>query len=49
MNTFSLAGFLVGPALIGIISNAYSLSFAIELIAVLALIWAFLSNRAHLY
>lgn len=49
MNTFSLAGFLVGPALIGLISNAYSLSFAIGLVAVLALIWAFLSNRAHLY
>ena len=49
MNTFSLAGFLAGPALIGLISNAYSLSFAIGLVAVLALIWAFLSNRAHLY
>jgi MFS family permease len=49
MNTFSLAGFLAGPALIGLISNAYSLSFAIGLVAILALIWAFLSNRAHLY
>jgi MFS family permease len=49
MNTFSLAGFLAGPALIGLISNAFSLSFAIGLVAILALIWAFLSNRAQLY
>ncbi len=49
MNTFSLAGFLAGPALIGLISNAFSLSFAISLVAILALIWAFLSNRAQLY
>lgn len=49
MNTFSLAGFLAGPALIGLISNAFSLSFAIGLVAILALIWAFLSNRADLY
>ena len=49
MNTFSLAGFLAGPALIGLISNAFSLSFAIGLVAILALIWAFLSNRAELY
>lgn len=49
MNTFSLAGFLAGPALIGLISNAISLSFAISIIAVLALIWALLSNRAKLY
>lgn len=49
MNTFSLAGFLAGPALIGLISDAFSLSFAIGLVAVLALIWAFLSNRADLY
>lgn len=49
MNTFSLAGFLAGPALIGLISNAISLSFAIGIIAVLALTWALLSNRAKLY
>lgn len=49
MNTFSLVGFLAGPALIGLISNAFSLSVAIGLVAVLALIWSFLSNRAQLY
>ena len=49
MNTFSLAGFLAGPAIIGLISNALSLSFAIGLVALLALIWAFLSSRANLY
>lgn len=49
LNTFSIAGFLVGPALIGFISSAVNLSFAIGIIAFLALLWAFLSNRAKLY
>lgn len=49
MNTFSLAGFLAGPALIGLISNAVSLSFAIGIVAILALIWSLLSNKAQLY
>lgn len=49
MNTFSLAGFLAGPALIGLVSNARSLSFALGLVAILALVWSLLSNRAKLY
>lgn len=49
MNTFSLAGFLAGPALIGVLSHEVNLSFAIGTVAVLALIWALLSNRARLY
>ncbi|MFN8343749.1 MAG: MFS transporter [Spirosomataceae bacterium] len=49
LNTFSLAGFLAGPALIGLISNAFNLSVAIGLVAVLALLWSFLSHRAQLY
>ncbi|RDB07667.1 MFS transporter [Runella aurantiaca] len=49
MNTFSLAGFLAGPAIIGLVSSALNLSFAIGLVAILALIWAFLSSRSNLY
>lgn len=49
MNTFSLIGFMAGPAFIGLISNAYSLSLAIGLVAALALLWAFISNRIPIY
>ncbi|MCU0341527.1 MAG: MFS transporter [Spirosomaceae bacterium] len=49
LNTFSIAGFLVGPALIGFVSNAVNLAFAIGIVAVLAMLWAFLSNKAKLY
>ena len=49
MNTFSIAGFLAGPALIGFISKAANLSLAIGLIASLGLLWAFLTSRVKLY
>jgi MFS family permease len=49
LNTFSISGFLIGPALIGFISNSFGLAFALSIIAILALLWAFLSNRATLY
>ena len=49
MNTFSIAGFLAGPALIGFISKAANLSLAIGLVAGLGLLWAFLASRVKLY
>ncbi|MFN4147804.1 MAG: MFS transporter [Runella sp.] len=49
MNTFSIAGFLAGPAIIGLISNTFNLSIALALIAILALIWSLLSKRTVLY
>jgi MFS family permease len=49
MNTFSMAGFLAGPVVIGFISKSVNLPFAFSLIAILAIVWAFLVNRVKLY
>jgi MFS family permease len=49
MNTFSIGGFLAGPVVIGFISKATSLPIAISVIAVLALLWSFLSGKVKLY
>lgn len=49
MNTFSMAGFLAGPVIIGFISKSVNLPFAFSLVAVLAIIWSFLVNRVKLY
>jgi MFS family permease len=49
MNTFSMAGFLAGPVVIGFISKSVNLPFAFFLIAALALVWSFLVNRVKLY
>jgi MFS family permease len=49
MNTFSIAGFLAGPAIIGFLSNAFGLSAAIGLIAILGLCWAGLASKVKLY
>eukprot|EP01035_Chromulina_nebulosa_P059722 gene59722-81718_t len=42
MNTFSMGGFLAGPVLIGFISKSVNLPFAFSIVAVLAIVWAFL-------
>ncbi len=49
MNTFSMAGFLAGPVLIGFVSESISLPFAFALIASLALVWVLLVNKVKLY
>lgn len=49
MNTFSMGGFLAGPVLIGFISKSVNLPFAFSIVAVLAIVWAFLVNRVKLY
>ena len=49
MNTFSMAGFLAGPVIIGFISKSINLSFAFSLVAVLAAVWVYLVNRVKLY
>jgi MFS family permease len=49
MNTFSIAGFLAGPAIIGFLSNAFGLTIAISLIALLGSGWAILASRVKIY
>ncbi|NBA86316.1 MFS transporter [Emticicia sp. CRIBPO] len=49
MNTFAMGGFLLGPVVIGFISDAISLPFAISILAVLGGFWVFYSNRVKLY
>ena len=49
MNTFSITGFLAGPAIIGFISKVFSLPFAFLLVAFLGVLWAFLASRNRLY
>ncbi|SOE20563.1 Fucose permease [Spirosomataceae bacterium TFI 002] len=48
-NTFAMIGFMVGPVIIGFISEAVSLSFAFMLVSGLCVLWAVLSLRAKLY
>ena len=49
MNTFSMIGFMGGPVLIGFISSATTLSTALSLLMVLAVIWFFYARRVILY
>lgn len=49
MNTFAMAGFMVGPVIIGFISETLSLVIAFSLIAGLCLIWTVLSLKTTLY
>jgi MFS family permease len=49
LNTFSMGGFLAGPVIIGFISKSANLPFAFSIVAVLAIVWAFLVNRVKLY
>jgi MFS family permease len=49
MNTFAMGGFMIGPVLIGFISEATSLLVAFGLVAVLALSWTWMSVRAKLF
>lgn len=48
-NTFAMVGFMVGPVIIGFISEAVSLTFAFMLVSGLCVLWAFMSLRAKLY
>lgn len=48
-NTFAMTGFMVGPVIIGFISEAVNLPFAFMLVAGLCVLWAILSFRAKLY
>jgi MFS family permease len=49
LNTFGILGFLLGPAIIGFISKAFSLPTAFIFVAILGLIWSFLSKRNRFY
>jgi hypothetical protein len=44
-----MGGFLAGPVIIGFISKSANLSIAFSIVAVLAIVWAFLVNRVKLY
>lgn len=45
MNTFAMAGFLGGPALIGFIAKAFSLPFAFGVVAVLTGVWIWKAGK----
>jgi hypothetical protein len=49
LNTFAMGGFMVGPVLIGFISEATSLSIALGVVTFLALIWMYLSRTVKLF
>lgn len=49
MNTFAMGGFLMGPVLIGFISNLSSLPVAFCLVAFLSAIWYFKSKMTELF
>lgn len=49
LNTFAMGGFMIGPVLIGFISEATSLAIAFGVVIVLALIWAYLSRTVKLF
>ncbi len=49
MNTYAMGGFLMGPAIIGFISDQTSLKTAFGFVAVLTLIWMYKSHKAELY
>lgn len=49
MNTYAMGGFLMGPAIIGFISDQTSLKTAFAFVAVLTLLWMYKSHRAELY
>ncbi|MGB4840113.1 MAG: MFS transporter [Saprospiraceae bacterium] len=49
MNSFAMGGFLLGPVVIGFISNATSLQVAFGFVALISLIWMTLSKRVSLY
>ncbi len=49
LNTFGILGFLLGPAIIGFISKAFSLPTAFIFVAILGFMWSFLSRRNRFY
>ncbi|MBC7884093.1 MAG: MFS transporter [Saprospiraceae bacterium] len=49
MNTFAMGGFLLGPVVIGFISDFSSLSVAFGFVALLSLVWLTKSIKAILY
>jgi MFS family permease len=49
MNTFSMAGFLIGPVLIGYISDISNLSVAFGFVAALSIFWIINARSAKLY
>ncbi|MFZ1559512.1 MAG: MFS transporter [Saprospiraceae bacterium] len=49
MNTFAMGGFLMGPVVIGFISDLSSLSVAFGFVLFLALVWMFISRKVELF
>jgi MFS family permease len=49
MNTFSMAGFLLGPVVIGFISDISNLAVALGFVAVLAILWFVKARSAVFY
>ena len=49
MNTFAMGGFLIGPVIIGFISNLTNLMVAFGFVALLAVFWLIFASRVRLY
>jgi len=49
MNTYAMGGFLFGPVIIGFVSEAVSLPFALSVLMILSIIWWWLSAKVKLY
>ncbi|MBK9256670.1 MAG: MFS transporter [Saprospiraceae bacterium] len=49
MNTFAMGGFLIGPVIIGFISNWIGLQLAFAFVALLCLVWLFYALRVKLF
>lgn len=49
MNTFAMGGFLIGPVIIGFISDITSLVFAFSFVAFLAAVWLVFATKVRLY
>ena len=48
MNTYAMAGFLLGPVVIGFISNLTNLAIAFSLVILLGILWFSQAKKVHL-
>jgi len=49
MNTFAMGGFLLGPVVIGFISDLTNLAVAFGMVLILSALWFYKSIYARLY
>lgn len=49
MNTFAMGGFMIGPVIIGFVSDSFGLQVAFSGVVLLCIIWAAVAFRTRLY